>query len=48
MAGVLPTLATGEKEVVENGTKPKARPISNFNLNGGCIKMRQIQLGRVH
>ena len=42
MAGVLPTLATGEKEVVENGTEPNARTIGNLNLNGRCIKMRQI------
>ena len=42
MAGVLPALATGEEEVVENGTEPKARPIGNFNLNGRCIKTRQI------
>ena len=48
MAGVLPTLATGEKEVVENGTKPKARPIGNLNLNGRCIKTRQIPTWKVH
>ena len=42
MVGVLPALATGEEEVVENGTEPKARPIGNLNLNVRCIKMRQI------
>ena len=42
MTGVLPTLATGEKEVVENGTESNARPIGNLNLNGRYIKTRQI------